>query len=490
MLIKIATGIPSTLAILAVTLSEKIMKLTFYGAARQVTGSKVLIETEHGKKMLLDCGQFQGKGLETEEENRALPFSPGNIDHIILSHAHIDHSGLIPFMYRNGFNGSIVCTNATRDLCSIMLADSGKIQEFDTLTFNKKRSRKGLPPVEPLYTQADAAASMKLFIGVSYDRKFRIDENISVKFTNTGHMLGSGVITLEIKESDGIKRLAYTGDIGRPENRILKSPEPFPQADFLITESTYGDRLHPRLKESEEELFAAVRRTCVEKKGKLIIPAFSVGRTQEIVYTLNNLYNEGRLPKVDIYVDSPLSVNATNIFRLHPECFNENVRTVMLSDPDPFGFNSLFYITSKEDSIKLNTIRKPVIIISSSGMMEAGRIKHHLANNISNPDNTILVVGYCAPSTLGARLVRGEKIVSIHGNKYPVRAEICRIESYSGHGDYREMSDYISCQDTSALKKVFLVHGEYETQQTYKAYLESKGFSNIEIPDMKDSFTL
>lgn len=281
------------------------MKLTFYGAAREVTGSKILIETEHGKNLLLDCGQFQGKGLETDEMNRSLAFTPASIDHIILSHAHIDHSGLIPFLFRNGFTGSVVCTTATRDLCSIMLADSGKIQEHDTITFNKKRARKGLPPVKPLYTQADAVASMKLFISVAYDRKFRIDEFTTVRFTNTGHMLGSGVITLELKEKDGIKRLAYTGDIGRPVNRILKSPEPFPQADFLITESTYGDRLHPTLTESDEELYRVVHHTCVEKRGKLIIPAFSVGRTQEIVYSFNNLYNAGRLPKVDIYVDSP-----------------------------------------------------------------------------------------------------------------------------------------------------------------------------------------
>lgn len=466
------------------------MKITFYGAAREVTGSKVLIETEHGKKILVDCGQFQGKGLETDRMNRSLAFSPAMIDHIILSHAHIDHSGLIPFMYRNGFDGSVVCTNATRDLCSIMLADSGKIQELDTQTFNRKRAKKGLPPVEPLYTQADGIASMKLFIGVAYDRKFRIDEYTTVRFTNTGHMLGSAVVTIELREKDGIKRLAYTGDIGRPVNRILRSPEPFAQADFLITESTYGDRLHSSFEESDEELFSVVNHTCVEKKGKLIIPAFSVGRTQEIVYSLNKLYNEKRLPPVEMYVDSPLSVNATNIFRLHSECFNDDVMKVMLTDPDPFGFNSLFYISSKEDSMRLNDIKKPVIIISSSGMMEAGRVKHHLANSIANPANTVLAVGYCAPSTLGARLLRGEKEVSIHGNRYPVNAEIRKIDSYSGHGDYREMGDYISCQDPAKLQKVFLVHGEYETQMKYQSYLESRGFGNISIPEQGTTVTL
>ncbi|MRR21427.1 MBL fold metallo-hydrolase [bacterium] len=466
------------------------MKITFYGAAREVTGSKVLVETEHGKNILLDCGQFQGKGLETEQQNRALPFSAASIDHIILSHAHIDHSGLIPFLHRHGFSGSVISTNATRDLCSIMLADSGKIQEHDTLTFNKRRAKKGLHPVDPLYTQADAISSMKLFISVAYDRRFRIDDHTTVRFTNTGHMLGSGVINLELRERDGIKRLAFTGDIGRPVNRILKSPEPFPQADYLITESTYGDRLHPGMRESDEELFRVVHRTCVEKKGKLIIPAFSVGRTQEIVYSLNGLYNANRLPRVDIYVDSPLSVNATNIFRMHGECFNEDVRNLMLTDPDPFGFNSLFYITSVDQSKSLNDIKQPVIIISSSGMMEAGRVKHHLANSISDPANTVLVVGYCAPATLGARILREEKEVSIHGNKYQVNAEIERIESYSGHGDYREMGDYISCQDHSSLKNTFLVHGEYETQVNYQSYLATRGFSNIEIPSYGKSYNL
>jgi metallo-beta-lactamase family protein len=467
------------------------MKLTFYGAAREVTGSKHLLETDQGKKILLDCGQFQGKGLETHEQNKALPFNPASIDHIILTHAHIDHSGLIPYMYRNGFSGSVVCTNATRDLCAIMLADSGKIQEHDTETFNKKRIKKGLPPVEPLYTLADGIACMQLFISVANDRKFRIDDNTTVKFTNTGHMLGSSEVTIEAVTKDGKKKsIAYTGDIGRPVNRILKSPDPFAQADILIAESTYGDRLHTSMTESDEDLYNVVQDTCVRKKGKLIIPAFSVGRTQEIVYALNNLYQAKRLPKVDIYVDSPLSVNATNIFRLHTECFNEKVRDVMLTDPDPFGFNSLFYISSKEDSIRLNDIKQPVIIISSSGMMEAGRVKHHLANNISNPNNTVLIVGYCAPSTLGARIGRGDKKVSIHGTEYPVNAEIRKIESYSGHGDYKEMGEYLACQDPTKLQKVFLVHGEYETQLTYRKYLESKGFSNISIPAPGEAYEL
>jgi metallo-beta-lactamase family protein len=465
------------------------MKIRFLGAAREVTGSKHLITTESGKNILLDCGVYQGKGLETENLNRNLTFSPGSIDHIILTHAHIDHSGLIPYMYKNGFTGSVVCTNATRDLCAIMLADSGKIHEQDTYTFNKKRFRMGLPPVEPIYTKADAMACMKLFIGVAYDRKFQIDGNIRVRFTNTGHMLGSGVANIEISENGKKTRIAYTGDIGRPHNRIIKSPAPFPQADILIAESTYGDRLHVEPKQAEDELLNVVYSTCVTKGGKLIIPSFSVGRTQEIVYSLNNFYTEGRLPKVEIFVDSPLSLNATNVFRLHPECFNEDILEFMETDPDPFGFNSLHYIGSVDESKKLNDDHRPCVIISSSGMMEAGRVKHHLANNISNPKNTVLAVGYCAPSTLGARILRGDKHVSIHGITYEVNADIKRIESYSGHGDYNEMTSFLKCQDLKKIEKTFLVHGEYETQLKYKSHLEDEGFKNIYIPSIKDEFT-
>jgi metallo-beta-lactamase family protein len=313
------------------------MIIKFLGAAREVTGSKHLIITQKNKKILLDCGLYQGKGLETDSLNRELGFDPKEIDHVILSHAHIDHSGLIPYIYKLGFRGSVVCTNATRDLCAIMLADSGAIHESDTIKFNKKRAFRGLPPVEPIYTRKDAVGCMQLFIGVAYDRKFYIDEFTKVKFTNSGHMLGSSVITLDITESDGVKKIGYTGDIGRDNNKILMPPNPFPQVDYLITEATYGDRLHKNREESKDELLKIIKHTCIEKGGKLIIPSFSVGRTQEIVYTLNQLFNDGLLPRIDIFVDSPLSVNATEIFRMHPECFNEEIIHEMNYDPDPFG---------------------------------------------------------------------------------------------------------------------------------------------------------
>lgn len=466
------------------------MKIKFIGAAREVTGSKHLITTDNGKKILLDCGMFQGKGLETDSLNRNLMFNPSEIDYVILTHAHIDHSGLIPYIYKLGFRGSVICTSATRDLCAIMLVDSGHIQEGDVKWFNKRRVEKGLAPVEPIYKETDARACMELFISVAYDRKFRIDENIRVKFTNTGHMLGSGTALLEIIEKGKTTRIAYTGDIGRPESRILRSPAPFPQCDYLITEATYGNRLHPHLQEAEGELLRVIRETCVERGGRVIIPSFAIGRTQEIVYALNNFFNEGLLPKVNIYVDSPLAVNATDIFRLHADILNDDVAHVMHTDPDPFGFNSLFYIKSAEESKKLNDNKKPCVIISASGMMEAGRIKHHLANNIENPNNTILAVGYCSPRTLGARILEGAEEVSVFGVRHPVNAKIERIEAFSGHGDYAEMLDYLGCQDKLQVKKVFLVHGEYDAQLAYKMTLEKNGFVQIAIPVAGEEFTL
>lgn len=466
------------------------MKIKFIGAAREVTGSKHLITTDMGKRLLLDCGMFQGKGLETDGMNRDLGFEPETIDHIILTHAHIDHSGLIPYMYKRGFRGSVVCTNATRDLCAIMLADSGFIQEHDTVTFNKKRARKGLPPIAPIYTQKDAAACMSLFIGVPFDMNFRIHENIKVRFTSTGHMLGSATANLQIIENGQIKRIAFTGDIGRPVNRILASPVPFPQADVIITESTYGDRLHDNYEQADDQLFKVLNDTCIQKEGKLIIPSFSVGRTQEIVYALNGFFNQGRLPRVEIYVDSPLAVNATSVFRVHNECFNNDFQKLLQSDSDPFGFEGLTYITKTEDSKKLNDYKRPCVIISASGMMEAGRVKHHLANNISNPKNTILAVGYCSPSTLGARILGGAKEVSIHGTVYPVNADIKKIESFSGHADYKEMISFLECQEKTAVEKTFLVHGEYETQKKYALELESQGFKNLEIPAKGQEFNV
>ena len=462
------------------------MKLQFLGAAREVTGSKHLITLDNGKKILLDCGMYQGKGLETDSLNRNLGFSPRDIDFLILSHAHIDHSGLIPYIVKLGFEGTIITTHATRDLCVIMLADCGKIQEHDTQMHNKKRARQKLPPLEPIYDKADAEQSMQYFVGIPYNKSHRVTKGVKVTFTNTGHLLGGGVVNLQIKEGQKTTRIAFTGDIGRPENRILRSPQPFPQADIILCESTYGNRLHQSTVIAEDKLLEIIRKTCVEKKGKLIIPSFSVGRTQEVIYSLNNFYNSGKLPRIKVYVDSPLSVNATNIFRLHRECFNDEMLEIMETDPDPFGFNSLYFIQQVEDSKKLNDTDDPCIIISASGMMEAGRVKHHLANSISNPRNTVLAVGYCSPATLGARILRGDKEVSIFGTVYKVNADIERIDSYSGHADYSEILGFLECQEKSKVKQIHLVHGDFKAQQFFSDRLKEAGYANVNIPEVGD----
>jgi metallo-beta-lactamase family protein len=304
-------------------------------------------------------------------------------------------------------------------------------------------------------------------------------------------MLGSAVVNLELLENGKKVHLAYTGDIGRPHNRIIHPPTAFPQCDYLITESTYGNRLHPEEKESEEDLLKIVVETCVEKGGKLIIPSFSIGRTQEIVFVLNNMYNKGLLPKIEVFVDSPLSVNATEIFRMHSECMNDDVKEVLKYDDDPFGFNSLHYIKNVDESKSLNDYHEPCIIISSSGMLEAGRVKHHVANNVSNWRNTILIVGYCTPSSLGARIQEpGLRFISIFGEMHEVNARIAKIEAFSGHGDYSEMKSFLSCQNTKEIKKTFLVHGEYDVQQSYAEELKKAGFHDIEIPEAGQEFTL
>ena len=465
------------------------MNIQFLGAAKEVTGSKHLITTNKGTKILLDCGMYQGKGLETDADNRDLGFNPSEIDYLILSHAHIDHCGLIPYIIKNGFCGTIVCTPATRDLCAILLVDAGKIQEQDTATFNKKRELQGLKPVEPLYTAEDARASMQYFISVPYNREVRFGD-FSIMFTDNGHILGSATCNIKIFDNEKTTRIAFTGDIGRYNGRILKEPQIFPQADYLIMESTYGDRTHQPLKESDLELLQIVKKTCLKKRGKLIIPSFAVGRAQDIIFALNYLWETGQLPSVEVYVDSPLSMNATNIFKLHQEDFNGNLQQFMKIDPDPFGFDKLHFVQSAEESKQLNYSLLPCIIISSSGMMEAGRVKHHIANNIEKPSTTILGVGYCTPTTLGHKILRGDKEVSIFGIKHTVRADVTTLESYSAHGDYNEMIRFISCQNKDLLKKICIVHGEEQTQMKFARHLKEAGFKNLFIPNKRDKLDL
>ncbi len=461
------------------------MTIQFLGAANEVTGSKHLITTRSGKRILLDCGMYQGKGMETDAANRDLGFDPKTIDCVVLSHAHIDHSGLLPYIYKLGFRGDIISTPATRDLCAIMLQDTAFIQAQDIRWYNKKMDRLHKPKVQPLYDNNHVERCMQHFVTVGYGRRYRLFDGVYLTFTNSGHMLGSAVCSFEIEEEGEVKRIAYTGDIGRAKSHILCSPQPFPQCDYLICESTYGDRLHDDALVSEEELLGVVDSTCVYKKGKLLIPSFSVGRTQEIVYVLNKLYNDGRLPHIPVYVDSPLSVNATHIFRMYLGELNEEVQDDLRFDDDPFGFNTLRYITDIRESKALNHNPNPCIIISASGMLEAGRIKHHVANHISDPSTTILIVGYCTPTSLGARIQNPDlKWISIFGFDHKIRAQVSKIEGFSGHGDYKEMIDYLTRSvNVEAVRRTFIVHGELAAQETYKDHLYEAGFRNIEHPE-------
>lgn len=462
------------------------MTIQFLGAARTVTGSKHLITTDDGKKILLDCGFFQGKGSETDGMNREFNFNPSEIDYLILSHAHIDHSGNIPNLVKQGFKGPIVCTTATQDLCKIMLMDSAHIQENDVKYVNKRRIKRGEEPFKPIYKVADVEKCLPLFVGIDYNKSYTVYDGLTVSFTDSGHILGSGAVNLELTENGVKKKICFTGDIGRYNGSILKDPQPFPQAEYIIAESTYGDRLHTDTAYSEQQLFDVIYNTCITKKGKVIIPAFSLGRTQELVFALDQMEKKKMLPRINVYVDSPLSVNATNIMRDHPECFNADILEYMKTDPNPFGFNNLIYVQDAEDSKRLNELKEPCIIISASGMADAGRIKHHIANNVSNPKNTILMVGYAEPHSLGGKLRAGNKVVKIFGEEHEVKADVIIIDSYSAHGDYKEMIQYLSCQDKSQVKKMFLVHGEYDVQVNYKEKLIDAGFKHISIPSQND----
>jgi metallo-beta-lactamase family protein len=459
------------------------MQISFHGAARTVTGSKHLLSLGNTKKVLLDCGMFQGMGQGTDDMNRYFGFNPREVDYLILSHAHVDHSGLIPLLVKEGFNGRIFCTPATKDLAVILLEDSAVIQRDDTKYSNKKRSRKALPLLQPLYNLDDVAAALKLFEEVEYNTWFTIDHNLDVLFTDAGHIIGSAAVSLRIKEGEETKHITFSGDVGRYRDVILKAPENFPQADYILLESTYGNSLHQDVHETKDGLLNWITKTCLQKKGKLIIPAFSVGRTQELLHALNELENEGRLPRLTYFVDSPLSREATEIVKSHPENFNNTLQQVLLHDSDPFDFKGLKYITSSDESKQLNFYEGPCVIISASGMADAGRVKHHIKNNISNNANTILMVGYCEPTSLGARLMRGEKQVRIFGEEYNVVAEVGSVRSMSAHGDYEDLIHFLSCQDKQQVKKIFLVHGEYDVQLDFAKRLESIGYT-VEIPAM------
>jgi metallo-beta-lactamase family protein len=466
------------------------MKIKFIGATEAVTGSKHLIITEKGSQVLLDCGLYQGVGKEKDEWNRKLDVDPASIEAVILSHAHIDHSGNLPSLVKQGFTGNIYCTVATLDVCKILLLDSAHIHENDIIYLNRKRERNGLAPLKPLYTIADAEKCLKQFTPVPYHKEITLNDELAFAFTDTGHIIGSAAINITCKENGKTTRLAFSGDVGRYTDLLLKSPETFPQAEYLICEATYGDRLHDLVVNAEAKLLSIVNRTCVEKQGKLIIPAFSLGRTQEIVFALDKMKNERLLPDIKIYVDSPLSSSATDIMRKHKECFNEALHEYIQKDPDPFGFNNLIYIQNAEESKALNDHKEPCIIISASGMCDAGRVKHHLRNNITDPKNTVLITGYCSQGTLGSRLMNGEKSVRIFGDYYNVNAEVESILSYSAHADYNELLRFLSCQDKKKLKTIYLVHGENDAKASFMAKLLIEGYHKVIIPEKGTTVSL
>jgi len=464
------------------------MQIKFCGAAKTVTGSSHLLILNDGYKILLDCGMFQGKDTlnGTVNVNQAFLFDPKEIDVMILSHAHIDHSGRIPKLVHDGFKGKIYCTPATADLSKIMLLDSAHIQENDAKFLSKRNKKKGLPEEEALYTPEDVASAIELLTTVDYEKTFSIRNDVSFFFRDNGHLIGSGSVNLTIKEGNNTVTLGFTGDIGRPNRPILKDPIPMPACDYLITESTYGGRLHEAFPDDKEHLLQVIKDTIELKKGKVIIPAFSVGRTQEIVYMLDQLNKDGKLSHVPVYVDSPLSTNATEIYRRHPECFDEELHKYMMTDPNPFGFNDLTYITQVDESKKLNDLGTPCIIISASGMAEAGRIVHHIFNHIEDPNCTILIVGYCAENTMGAHLRDGAKTVHIFGELKHVKAHIEVMDSFSAHGDQKEMLEFLNPLDRNKLKQIFIVHGDNENQAAFKDALSKNKFNNISIPAKGD----
>ncbi|MCB0631661.1 MAG: MBL fold metallo-hydrolase [Saprospiraceae bacterium] len=471
------------------------MKIKFCGAAREVTGSAHLLTLDNGYTILLDCGLYQGYNSDYKTFNDTWLFDPKEIDCLILSHAHIDHSGRLPKLVKDGYRGNIICTHATRSLCAIMLLDSAHIQEKDAEFYNtrilpkKRKKGKHLEEREPLYTKDDVEVTMDRFIGHPYNQWLRISNDVEVLFRDAGHILGSASVTLRIQENGKTTIFGFTGDVGRPNRPILRDPQQMPEVDYLVCESTYGDRDHDAPPAEMDHFLRIIQETCVDKKGKLIIPAFSVGRTQEIVYMLDQLETAGKLPKIPVYVDSPLAVNATMIFGTHPECYDKQLHEYLLIDDNPFGFNSLTYVRKVEVSKSLNNRTEPCIIISSSGMMNAGRVKHHLFNSIDNPKNTLLIVGYCSPETPGGKLRDGAHELKLFGEMKPVRARIEIMDSFSAHADRHELLDFVRNQK-GKVHSIFLVHGTIDRQEAFQDLLNKHGFDQVLIPSLGESFKL
>jgi metallo-beta-lactamase family protein len=448
------------------------------------------IVTVNGRTILLDCGIYHGRREEAWKRNTTFPFDPASISAVVLSHAHIDHSGNLPTLVRQGFSGPIFCTHATRSLCQVMLKDSAFIQERDAEFITKRHRKKGLPPVEPLYTQEDAAQAMRLFQGRGYSEEFPVEDGIVSRFEDAGHILGSASVSLTLRENGRAVGLAYTGDLGRSRLPILRDPVFLGgRQQYLITESTYGGRYHRPVEEMEDQLLGPLLRA-YRRKGKVIIPAFSVGRTQEIVYMLHKLRSAGKIDHLPVFVDSPLSVNTTEVFRNHPECFDEETRAILRAHEDPFGFDTLTYVKSLEESKALNDRPGPFVVIAASGMCEAGRVVHHLANSVGDARNMVLIVGYQAENTLGKRLVMGEPLVNIFGEPHEVKAEVVVLNSFSAHADRNELLEYLGRFDTREMKGVFVVHGDVDQSEKLGTGLREAGFARITIPSRGDRVEL
>jgi metallo-beta-lactamase family protein len=463
------------------------LRIKFLGATKSVTGSMHILEC-NGKKILIDCGLFQGRRDESNYKNRNFPFDPKSIERVVLSHAHIDHSGNLPNLVKYGYQNSIYSTFATRDLCVLMLKDSAHIQEKDAEYLNKKRNRQGLPPIEPLYNANNVEKSLSFFRGIGYRKGFYVIADVKLTFYDAGHILGSAISIFDISENGTNLRLAYVVDLGRKNLPILKDPEMIKDIDFIIIESTYGNRLHDDLKGTDEKLAKIVNDT-ISEGGKIIVPAFSLGRTQNIVYYLSRLQDAEKIPRIKVFVDSPLSVNVTEIFKLHPECFDKETNQIIASHENPFGLKDIHYITNVEESKKLNHINEPCIIISASGMCESGRILHHLKNNIEDPKNTILAVGFMARDTLGRRIVEGKERIKIFGDEYKLRARVEVIDAFSAHADRDELLEYVN-NTKDSLKGVFVVHGEEEQSQALADGIKEFGIENVIVPDSGQEVTI
>jgi len=464
------------------------VKLAFLGAAQAVTGATYRLEV-NGTSLLLDCGLFQGHRRESLERNRSFPFEPGAIQALILSHAHLDHSGNIPRLARGGFSGNIYTTPATRDLCSAMLRDAGHIQEQDAAYLNRKRRRQGEAPVEPLYTVADAAKSLRLFVDLCYERPFPVCPGVRGQFYDAGHILGSALTVMDLEEGGRRLRLCYSGDLGCGCQPLLRNPALVSDVDALIVESTYGGRLHETAEDARGKLQRVVNETW-QRGGKLIVPAFAVGRTQTLVYELNQLMLHRSIPSLPIFIDSPLAVNVTEIFRLHPECYDPQVATALGGASDPFGFGRLRYARSVEQSKELNFLREPAVIISASGMAEAGRVLHHLKHSMPDPRNTILLVGYQATNTLGRKILEHRPEVPIFGEMVPLRAQVETIHGYSAHADREGLLSWVKAVRGERLRQVFVVHGEEEQAQALTAALRELGGLDVRLPELGEEIPL